>query len=151
MPRLYVDDWKAHGAVPKARALLPALRVGDLLPCRCLCREHVWLLRHHDPGDRVRKQTNAGHHGSYEPHQTNDGHIHVKVFGNAQANAGDLPSFAGTNQPLASDHTAHTSAAVRANVGIILDGFSTIVTVHSSTSPLGIRKSAHRCSRQEPL
>src|SRR5437667_12906515 len=81
------------------------LRICDLLPCRCLCREHVWLLRHHDPGDRVRKQTNAGHHGSYEPHQTNDGHIHVKVFGNAQANAGDLPSFAGTNQPLASDPT----------------------------------------------
>src|SRR5258708_5847716 len=109
------------------------------------------LLGHYDPGDGVRKQTNAGHHGSYEPHQTNDGHVHVKVFGNAEANACDLASFAGTDQPLASDHAAYTSAAVRTNVGVILDGFATIVTVHSSTSQLGIRKSADRCSLQEPL
>src|SRR6266852_530823 len=122
------------------------LLVCNLLSCRCLRREHMWLLGHYDPGDGVRKQTDARHHGSYQPHQTNDSHVDIKVFGNAEANTCDLASFAGANQPLASDHTAYTSAAVRANVGIILDGFAAIVTVHSSTSPLGIRKSVDRCS-----
>ena len=39
------------------------------------------FFRHHHPGDGIREQTDTRHHRRNQPHQADQGHIEIEVFG----------------------------------------------------------------------
>src|SRR6476659_4052515 len=108
--------------------LLPRYRI----PSRSA--EHQVFLGHHYPGTRRGEQADPGHDSYHPPHQAHHGDIDVEVFGDAGADAGDGPPHARTNQALAGNYAAHADSAVSADIGIVLNNFPAIVTVHGDGS-----------------
>src|SRR5271165_2263386 len=108
-----VSEWAQTANIPRAKttkdffmtpdasmrsnhlSVVPAgLRVCQALRAR-RCRQQHRLLRHHDPGDGIGNQPNPRHKGCDQPDQPDDGHVDIKVFREAEADAGDLASLPG--------------------------------------------------------
>ena len=56
------------------------------------------LFRHHDPGDDVRDETDAGHDRRDQPDHPDHRDVDVEVFGEAEAHAGNFASQARAHQ-----------------------------------------------------
>jgi hypothetical protein len=115
-----------------------------LLPCRGLCLEEIWLFRHDDPRDNICQKAPTTEECSNQPHYAYQRHIEIKVLAHAKADAGNFPSFARPHQALASDNAANSGTAVRANIGVILNGLPTVVAVHTVLHELGYAQSKEK-------
>lgn len=123
---------------------------GLLLPRGHVNGEQVRLLRHDNPGNNVTEKPDASAKCSDEPHHTDEGHIKIKIFSEAQAHTGNFASFARANEALAGEDGANASTAIRADVRVILNGLTTVVAVHKGLHTIGYARSRNKVPSEWP-
>src|SRR5579883_1548545 len=96
--------------------------------------KHQRFFRNHDPRDGICQQSYASHNRRNQPYQPYKIHVEIKILGDPEANTGNRASGSRAHQTFAGDYPTHASSTISANIGVILNHFSAIVTVHGFSS-----------------
>src|SRR5579859_1642597 len=113
-----------------ASAPFSILTLLDVAGLACGRLQHKRLFRHYNPAHRVSDDSNQPKKRADKPDNAYEGNIHIEVFSEARADAGNFACLARAYQPFARDHAGHALSAIGAKLRIILNDLATIVAVH---------------------